>query len=236
MIRFDKSDKILANIAKVIEKRLRNDNIDLTIAINKELSNLESKIENRVISGGSYTDLLYAAGRFLRDPALPDQSFRSLKPICGLYWATHNQGYSESAPLEELFEDIEDEALWGMNTLMLWFDLAQHKVSESQDYIERLLRIIKHAKSLGINIAMITIANEATNESPEELRADWTSGHDGYTRNLGAHYHCEICPSKPFGIEKIAEYRREMLEAFKTAEIDYFCLFPYDQGGCTCPD
>ena len=54
MIRFDKSDKILANIAKVIEKRLRNDSIDLTIAIDKELSNLESKIENRVIIKNVY--------------------------------------------------------------------------------------------------------------------------------------------------------------------------------------
>ena len=95
---------------------------------------------------------------------------------------------------------------------------------------------MKHAKSLGIKIGMINIANEAPDDSPEELRADWTSGHDGYTRTLGAHYHREICPSKKGGLQRIVEYRREMLEAFQDTEIDYVCLFPYDQGGCTCPD
>ena len=233
MIKFNRDDAILANISNVIEKRAKKE-LQLSLVLDKSMGENVSKLEKGVIYGGSYPDILYVAGRLLRDPEMEDQSFRSHKPICGLYWATHNQGYSEAAPLEEMYEDMEDQALWGMNTIMFWIDLAQHKISESGDYIARLLALMKHAKSLGLKLAINTIANEAPNDSPENLRADWTSEHDGYTRNLGAHYHREICPSKPGGIAKILEYRREMLEAFKSADLDYACIFPYDQGGCTC--
>ena len=233
MIKFNRDDAILANISNVIEKRAKKE-LQLSLVLDKSMGENVSKLEKGVIYGGSYPDILYVAGRLLRDPEMEDQSFRSHKPICGLYWATHNQGYSEAAPLEEMYEDMEDQALWGMNTIMFWIDLAQHKISESGDYIARLLELMKHAKSLGLKLAINTIANEAPDDSPENLRADWTSEHDGYTRSLGAHYHREICPSKPGGIAKILEYRREMLEAFKSADLDYACIFPYDQGGCTC--
>jgi hypothetical protein len=239
MIRFDQNDKILGNIARVVETRMKKKNIDaeLTLVLDPKLAELESRFEDGVISGGSYPDILYVAGKFLRDPKLENGEFKSFKPICGLYWATHNQGYAETAPIEELLEDIEDEALWGMNVIEVWYDLAQHKIEESADFIERLLTLLRHAKSLGLKTALTTISNEAFDDSPEELRADWTSGHDGYTVNLNAHYHREICPSKKKGgMEKIIEYRRQMLEAFKDADPDIVGIGPYDQGGCTCPD
>ena len=234
MIYYDQQDKILANIARVIEKRLKDKDTDLTLVLDPTLKEFESKFENGVISGGSYPDILYVAGKFLRNPALENGTFRSFKPMCGLYWATHNQGYTECAPIEELLEDIEDEALWGMNVFRAWFDMAQHKIEESADFIDRLLTLFKHAKSLGLKTATGFLSNEAFDDSPEELRADWTCGHDGYVKNLIAHYHREICPSKQGGIEKILEYRRKMIEAFKDADFDYIGIGVYDQGGCTC--
>jgi hypothetical protein len=57
-----------------------------------------------------------------------------------------------------------------------------------------------------------------------------------YRKEPCAHYHNEICPSKPGGIEKILADRREMLECFKDLRIDYVVYWPYDQGGCTCMD
>lgn len=238
MIRFNQEDKILSNIARVVETRMKKKNIDadLTLVLDPNLNELESKFENGVISGGAYADILYVAGKFLRNPKLENGSFKSFKPVCGLYWATHNQGYAETAPIEELKEDIEDEALWGMNIIEMWYDLAQHKIEESADFIDRLLTLLRHAKSLGLKTALTVLANEAFDDSPEELRADWTCGHDGYTLNLNAHYHREICPSKKGGMEKIIEYRRQMLEAFKDADPDYVGIGPYDQGGCTCTD
>ncbi|HNZ97752.1 MAG TPA: glycosyltransferase family 2 protein, partial [Thermoanaerobaculia bacterium] len=50
---------------------------------------------------------------------------------------------------------------------------------------------------------LIGLANEAYANSPVELRADWTAGHDGYHHPPGGHYHVEICPSRDGGAELI---------------------------------
>ena len=234
MVLFNQKDATLANIARVVEKRLADPKVTLTLVLDPAIGELESKFEDGVITGGSYADILFVAGKYLRNPKLENGSFRSYKELCGLYWATHNQGYSECAPMEELYEDIENQALWGMNTIKVWFDMAQHKIEESGEFIDRLLKILKYAKSLGLKTAMGGTANEAFDDSPVELRADWTPGHDGYVSRLNAHYQREICPSKPGGLEKIEEYRRAVLEAFQEVQLDYYDIGPYDQGGCTC--
>ena len=236
MIRYNQEDKILANIARAVEKRLKDKNTELTLVLDESMGELNGKFENGTITAGSHADILYIAGKFLRHPDMANGEFRSHKPFCGLYWATHNQGYAECAPIEELYEDLEDQALWGMNVLQVWYDMADTKKDGNQGIIDRLHDLLKFAKSIGLKTSMSMIINEAFRNSPEELRADWTPGHDGYTRKLNAHYHLEICPSKPGGVEKIIEYRKEMLELFKDVDVDYFLLWPYDQGGCTCPD
>jgi hypothetical protein len=234
MIHFDSQDKILANIARIVEKRLKDKNTELTLVLDESMGEFNSKFEDGVITAGSHADILYVAGKYLRHPDMENGEFHSFKPICGLYWATHNRGYAECAPMEELYEDLEEQALWGMNIFKVWFDMAQHKIEESADFIERLKNLLRFVKSLGIKTVMGGPANEAFTDSPEELRADWTPGHDGYVRQLNAHYHREICPSKPGGIEKIIEYRQKVLKAFSDVDIDFVPLSPYDQGGCTC--
>lgn len=156
-----------------------------------------------------------------------------------MYFTTHFNNYLDAAPLDELFVYMEDLALWGMNVIHVWFDLHHFESMEDENAkikSERLLAILKYAKSLGLKTMMAGPANEAFYSSPEELRADWTRGHDGYVRTLNDHYHLEICPSKEGGLEKIIEYRRQMLEVFKDAELDYWGFGPYDEGGCTCSE
>ena len=236
MIHYDHQDKILANIARVIEKRLKDKNTELTIVLDESMGEFNSKFEDGVITAGSHADILYVAGKYLRQPDMENGEFHSFKPICGLYWATHNHGYAECAPMEELYNDLEEQALWGMNHLKIWFSMAEHSIEDSGDFIERLKNILSFVKSLGIKTVMGGPANEAFKDSPEELRADWTAGHDGYVRQLNAHFHKELCPSKPGGLEKIIEYRQKVLRTFADAEIDYVPLGPYDQGGCTCSE
>ncbi len=235
MVRYDKNDKILSNIARIVEKRLP-ENADITLLIDSSMGKWASKIENGVISAGAYPQLLDAAGRFIRNPEVRGE-FHSNKEICGIYFASHNENYYVSAPLEEIFEYIEELSLWGMNTLHMWFDLFYYKnMEEGKDFSDRMKKIINFAKSIGMRVSMVNLANEAFNTSPKELRADWTCGHDGYINPLNDHYHVEICPSKPGGMEKILEYRKEWLEVFKDAAPDAIGVGPYDEGGCTCPD
>ena len=234
MITFNKVDKTLVNIAKIAKNRL-GDEYDITIMLDESLDELEGKIENGVISAGSYSELLNTLGRFIRNPEIPNGNFKSKKEICAMYFASHNNNYYECAPLEEICGHIDDIALWGTNLIRVWFDMYYFENMENgKEYAEKLKSILRYAKSIGLKIMMATLSNEAFKNSPKELRADWTGGHDGYIYPLNDHYHVEICPNKPGGIEKILEYRREWLEVFSDLELDYISIGPYDEGGCSC--
>lgn len=236
MVQYDRNDPILHNIAQRFEQRLTVD-VDVTLAIDPQLDEFCGKIEQGVLSAGSHGQLLDVAGRFLRNPAIKDGVFPSHKKMCGMYFATHFQNYLDAAPLEEIFEYIDDLAFWGVNTLKVWLDLHHFRnMEEAKPKSDRLVAIFQHAHSIGIKTWITTLANEAFADSPKHLRADWTGGHDGYIRDLNDHYHLELCPSRPGGMEQIIAYRRQMLEVFAPAQPDYLSICAYDQGGCTCKD
>lgn len=234
MITYNKDDKILNNIARIANNRIK-DKYDITIMLDDSLEELEGRIEDRVISAGSYSELLNTLGRFIRNPEIKNGTFKSKKEICAMYFASHNNNYYVCAPLEEICEHIDDIALWGTNMIRVWFDMYFFEdMEDGKEHAEKLKSILRYAKSIGLKIMMTTLSNEAFRHSPEELRADWTCGHDGYIYPLNDHYHVEICPNKPGGLEKIIEYRRQWLEVFSDLELDYMSMGPYDEGGCSC--
>ena len=188
------------------------------------------------LTGNDERGLLYAVGKYLREPdwrgtTVPEKKFRAI------YFATHFHNYYHDAPVDEVRRYVEELALWGCNTLMVWFDM--HHYSGIQDpaaqaMIRRLHDILLSAQECGMTIGLCALANESFSDSPPELRADWTAGHDGYTSELCGHYHVEICPNKPGGLDLILEYRRQMLRQFSDLDIGILSVGPYDQGGCTC--
>lgn len=240
MITYDLKDITLAKIAEIMEKRIKK-NLALTLILDDRLDEFTGSIKDAVISAGSYAQLLDMAGRVLRNPSLAeagvDMMIHSYKKISGIYLATHFKNYHDAAPMEEMIEYINELALWGMNTLKVWFDMHHyHNMEEGKESSNRLATIMRHAKSIGVKTVLTILSNEAFDNSPVELRADWTCGHDGYIYPLNDHYHLEICPSKPGGMEQIIDYRRQMLEVFKEAQPDYFTIYAYDQGGCSCSE
>ncbi len=189
-----------------------------------------------------------AAGRFLFDsdfdgiggfvPSAKAVDFTPERPLRGMYFATHFHNFYHNAPIEKVCEVIEDLALRGCNALLVWYDMHHYSsVSdpESLEMIARLKSFMRYAKRIGMKASMTMLSNEAFDSSPEHLRAEWKA-QGGYKKVLCGHYYREICPSKPGGIEEIIAERRAMLEAFADAEPDFACFWPYDQGGCTCPD
>ncbi|MHB9032169.1 MAG: hypothetical protein ACYC6L_03870, partial [Anaerolineae bacterium] len=130
-------------------------------------------------------------------------------------------------------------ALWGTNVVVVWFD--QHHFNgladpAAQAMVARLKAILNAARAIGLQTALGMLANEGYADSPVDLRADWTAGHDGYRQAPQGHYHVELCPSKPGAEELILRQFEEKLVAFGDTGIDYIWLWPYDQGGCTCGD
>ncbi len=236
MISYNKLDEKLNNIARIAEKHIQD---NLTIMIEPSMAEFEGVITregaSRVLKAGSHGQLLYLIGRYARNPQIENGTFRSEKEVCGMYFASHNNNYYEKAPIEEICELIDRMALWGMNTLKMWFDMYFFEdMEDGRAYAERLIAILKYAKSIGVKTVLTILSNEAFKNSPKHLRADWTCGHDGYIYNLNDHYHVEICPSVPGGMEQILSYRRQWLEVFKEAEPDFISIGPYDEGGCSC--
>lgn len=235
MIKFNVNDKILSNISRIVEKRAKGE-INLTLVLDENLGEYNGKYENGVITGGSYHSILELCGRYLRNPKMKNTEFHSHKEACGIYLASHRNNYYVEAPLSELYDYVEDLALWGMNLIQMWFSICEHdSIEDGRELIDRIKSILKHCKSIGVKTILATIVNGAfKNNSPEHLRADWTSGHDGYIYNLNAHYHIELCPSTEEGMAKIIENRKIFLEEFKDVSPDYISLGAYDQGGCSC--
>lgn len=119
---------------------------------------------------------------------------------------------------------------------MVWYDMHHFSSIEevhSLKMLERLKSILGYAKTLGMKACMIVGANEAFSGTPENIKADWRAI-NGYKTEPVAHYHLEICPHRPGGMEELMAQHRKVLQAFSGVGVDYIVLWPYDQGGCTC--
>ena len=198
------------------------------------------------LAGNDERGLLYAVGQWLRSCRFSDSGMEPgdwrgvsvpVKPVRGMYFASHFHNFYHDAPIAAVRRYIEELALWGCNTLSVWFDMHHYAGIDdpaAQAMIQRLRAILQAAEQVGMAPALTSLANEAYANSPVPMRADWTAGHDGYTRPPGGHYHVEICPHAPGGLQQILDDRRRMLEAFRGIDLQYFWIWPYDQGGCTC--
>ncbi|MBO7375603.1 MAG: hypothetical protein J6V01_00765 [Clostridia bacterium] len=154
----------------------------------------------------------------------------------GMYFATHFRNFYHRAPIEQVYSVIEDLAQRGCNSLLVWFDMHHFSSMDDPEAVvltERLRAMLKYAAKIGMKGSLTMLSNEGFSTSPEHLRAEWTA-QNGYFAAPGGHYHVEICPSKPGGIEEIIRERRAMLERFADLDIAFVCYWPYDQGGCTC--
>ncbi len=219
----------------------------VTPGIGAEGFRIEDVSPGRIcITGNDERGLLYGVGKFLRTSQYGPESFvpgswrgtsvPSL-PVRGIYFATHFHNFYHDAPIEQVERYVEDLALWGYNVVNVWFDMHHYSGiddPEARAMIERLHAILHAANRVGIGAALVVLANEAYATSPIELRADWTAGHDGYTREPGGHYHVELCPSKTGAMELEMKWVEERLAAFGDLKLDALWIWPYDQGGCTC--
>jgi len=198
------------------------------------------------ILGNDIRGLLYGVGKFLRSNTYHQGSFTlgdwrgtsvPEEPFRGIYFATHFFNFYHEAPIEKIQRYVEDLGLWGYNAIIVWFDMHHFEGMQdpaAQAMIKRLNAILRTAKDVGLDAGITLVVNEAYANSPPALRADWTAGHDGYTKELGAHFHLELCPHKPGAAALLMKWRDEIFQAFKDVGLNVVVIWPYDSGGCTC--
>lgn len=198
------------------------------------------------ITGNDERGLLYGLGRFLRcshydrdtfTPGTRQATSVPEKPVRGIYFATHFHNFYHEAPVKEVQDYIEDIALWGINTLCVWFDMHHYKGIGDPDarlMISRLKCLLNSAKNLKLSTSLVFIANEGYADSPHQLRAEWSAGKNGYHHQPQGFFQVELCPNKPGARELLLRWAEEKLMAFADVMPDYLWIWPYDTGGCTC--
>ena len=226
------------------------DGYELSLAVDEGLTDeryiILSDKDSAALRAADSLALFAAFGRFMRlsrfdgrggfEPFVGELDFTPKKKLRGMYFATHFDNFYHSAPIEKVCEVVEDLALRGCNSLLVWFDMHHFdsmRDEGAQSLAKRLHDILGYANEIGIGGSLTMISNEGFASSPVGLRAEWQV-QNGYRAEPDSHYHVEICPSKEGGIEEILRERREMLEYFSDLKIDYIAYWPYDQGGCTC--
>lgn len=190
------------------------------------------------IRGADTLGVLYGVGRFLRDSTYHEHGFvpgsweghsAPVKPVRGIYLATHFHNFYHDAPAEKVITYLEEIALWGFNTVQVWYDMHHYQGiddPEAQKMIRHLKAILSGARQIGLRTCLIGLGNEAYANSPQELHADFGTGR--------AIYRCELCPSKPAATRQMLQWFEEVLDAFAEVRPDIIGFGPYDQGGCAC--
>jgi hypothetical protein len=248
---------VMENIGRVLERQLgercdakvvRRGQAPLTLelavapGIGKEGYRIEDRQGGGVrIVGNDERGALYGVGKFLRTSRYDQGGFTPgawrgtsvpQKPIRGIYFATHFHNYYHEAPVEEIGRYVEDLALWGLNELVVWYDMHHFNGPGDPKDVEfraRLHAIMAAAKRVGMDVSLLVIGNEAYGNSPVALRATPGGGRGGY-------YPCAVCPSKPEGMQYILKILGSEFDWAADLKPRTVWIWPYDQGGCGCAE
>lgn len=191
------------------------------------------------IVGNDERGVLYGVGKFLRTSRYDHDGFtpgawRGIsvpeKPVRGIYFATHFYNYYHTAPIDEITRYIEELALWGINSLVVWFDMhhfAGFDDPEAVAHRHRLKAILNTARELGLDTGLTVVGNEGYGNSPSHLRTVPGGGR-------GCIFQTDICPMKTGGREYILGNFAQEFEWFASVRPAYLWIWPYDSGGCGC--
>ena len=168
------------------------------------------------IVGNDERGVLYGVGKFLRNSryerGFAPGAWRGVsvpeKPLRGIYFATHFYNYYQTAPIEEEERYVEELALWGVNSVSVWYDMHHFKGfadPEAVAFRGRLRRICRPPAVAGSGSGLMVIGNEAYADSPKELRADPRAQRGGF-------YDVAICPNKPGGLDYTLKILGELFD------------------------
>jgi hypothetical protein len=142
--------------------------------------------------------------------------------------------YYEAVPIDELHQYIEELGLWGYNTILIHFPKWQFNGladPAARKWLDRFKVVLGQARRSGLQVGLIQVPGEGYKNAPAEYRK--TKQVPGRFRgNFGVN----LCVSKPEVRQHLHQIHEEFLDEFKQVGLDYFCFWPYDEGGCGCPD
>ncbi len=191
----------------------------------------------------SIINILAGAGRvlytskFTENGIIPTKIRGITTPDCRyrcVYTATHFHTFYFNAPIEKVFEYIEDLALMGINQLLHPIPAINLNINDTKSVDEaydRSVTVMEKAISLGIELIHGAPTSCTYFDIPEEAKAAPIENVLG--RGNAGH---KVCPSTKKGQEILDAQNRFGLTQMKQRGIavNYLTVFPYDEGGCGC--
>lgn len=175
---------------------------------------------------GSENVLMNALGEYLRSGGTKRGRIKPAKFFRCVYLAQHFFNTYQKAPLQFLYEYMEDLALWGFNVMQTGHSTPIRYLTGPAEPTAAVLhgrKIEEYAHKIGFKFFGGGLANGGFIDTPLEFRAaDSGRGRDGR----------EICPNIPGGLELIKRIHRA--RAAEKQYLDYLNIWPYDEGGCGC--
>lgn len=250
-------DSAHAYIVRIVGGRLRerglaeSENAELTIKLSidpflrADSYRLVGTKESITVSADSNINLLAGCGylllhsRFDKNGMTLTEKRGTVCPDCsarGVYLATHFHTYYQTAPIEEVMTYLEDMALIGINELYYPTpDINLKGASEEEIHLAyvRCAEVMKYAKSLGMRL-LGKISTSCVADAPMHIRATPIPDEMHKRGNAGI----KVCPSKPEGQKFLDDYNRKALKKYADlgVQFDILSTFPYDEGGCGCPE
>ncbi len=196
------------------------DGYGIRVAVDPSLANDTFRLlpgtDGAAVSGATLSAVFHGVGVLLRrlkpdgrggfTPLAEAVTFTPVKPLRGMYFATHFGNFYHAAPIEEVLERVVLSAMRGYNELLVWFDMHHFASMEDPEAValtERLHTVLQYANRVGMGASILMLANEGFSSSPVSLRARFEV-ENGYQKVPLGHYGnsaraagdaCKICRS-----------------------------------------
>lgn len=209
---------------------------------------IESTPRGVRICGADERGLLYGVGKFLHTSQLSPGGFvpsswrGTSVPSCrvrGMYLAYNFKNWYVSAPREDVLRYAEELALWGLNALAFVPAHVQHaamdapETPELRQTLSENTQLMQELRMLGFSIGLLAPGNVCFAHVPPGAEAadvpDTTPARRG---NVNP----RVCPSHPAGWAHLEKTYARVFDGYREVGVDYLISFPYDAGGCGCPE
>ena len=222
--------------------------LHVSFCIDSTLSGEQARISIRrgkaVIRGARLRAVIAGTGVLLRTIRYGEHSFSlqdgqlefaPKKSFREVYFGRHYDTWYHRAPAEDLLRYTDDMALRGMNAIhsILSYpnvDAAHATAEDLAFFADNTRALAARVRRLDMDLTCSSGGNIAPKNMPERFRAtlntDWRRGGNDYN----------VCPEKPGAMDYLLTLRKEALEQLRDIPVTGLEYWPYDEGGCGCPE
>lgn len=240
----------LERAAEILRTRLRERGVEsgqgyeIRLVLDPSLAENAFRLQPGEIAAADLLGAVHGCGRFLQGCEFPENGFvpneerveiAPYAPYRGVYMASHFHNYFHMASIAEMKRYMEDMALWGWKWIMLNWPSIDFENAADPDIAVQTQRhraVYTAAHELGMKVCIGISVNGGFKDFPKELHA--AKHNDPFVRRGDTGN--VLCMSKPGAQEYVDSINEDHCRRFQDIGVDMVDVWPYDEGGCGCPE